>query len=39
MKNCKKFLEEHNITSDDIDFQQVVDLFTTDMLNGLQGKP
>jgi len=38
MKNCEKFLSEHQVTPGDIDFQLVIDLFTTDMLNGLQGK-
>ena len=38
MKNCKSFLEEHKIKADQVDIQQVVDLFTSDMLNGLEGK-
>jgi hexokinase len=38
MKNCESFLEEHKVTPGNINFQQIVDLFTTDMLNGLQGK-
>jgi hexokinase len=38
MKNCEDFLKKHKIRSEDINIQQVVDLFTTDMLNGLEGK-
>ncbi len=38
MKDCKKFLAEHKIRSIDIDIQQIVDLLTSDMSLGLQGK-
>ena len=38
MKNCKRFLEEHKIRSVDINVQQIVDLFTSDMLKGLEGR-
>ena len=38
MKDCKRFLAEHKIRSNDIDIQQIVDLFTSDMSKGLQGK-
>jgi hexokinase len=39
MKNCDNFLEEHKIKPENVDFQQIVDLFMNDMLNGLEGKP
>ena len=38
MKDCKRFLAEHKIRYNDIDIQQIVDLFTSDMSQGLQGK-
>ena len=38
MKDCKGFLAEHKIRSIDIDIQQIVDLLTLDMSQGLQGK-
>jgi hexokinase len=38
MKNYKRFLEEHKLRADDINTQQIVDLFTSDMLKGLEGK-
>ena len=38
MKNYKRFVEEHKLRSNDINIQQIVDLFTIDMLNGLVGK-
>ncbi len=38
MKDCKKFLAEHKIRSNDIDIQQIVDLLTSDMSQGLQGR-
>jgi Hexokinase len=38
MKNCERFLEEHKIKSDVISIQSIVDLFTSEMLNGLAGK-
>jgi hexokinase len=38
MKNYKKFVEDHKLRSSDINTQQIVDLFTTDMLNGLVGE-
>ena len=38
MKNCESFLEEHKIKSDAISIQSIVDIFTSEMLNGLAGK-
>jgi len=38
MKNSVKFLEEHKMRAEDINIQQIVDLFTSEMLNGLEGK-
>lgn len=38
MKNIKRFLEEHKLRADDINTQQIVDLFTSDMLKGLDGR-
>ena len=38
MKNFKRFLEEHKLRADDINTQQIVDLFTSDMLKGLDGR-
>jgi len=38
MKNSKKFLEEHKMRAEDIDIQQIVDLFISEMLKGLEGK-
>jgi len=38
MKNSKKFLEEHKMRAEDINIQQIVDLFTSEMLKGLEGK-
>lgn len=38
MKNCLRFLAEHKMRSNDINIQQIVDLFTSDMLKGLEGK-
>src|SRR5664279_2104922 len=38
MKNCERFLEEHKIKSDVITIQSIVDMFTSEMLNGLAGK-
>src|SRR5664279_2433443 len=38
MKNYKRFVEDHKLRSSDINTQQIVDLFTTDMLNGLVGE-
>lgn len=37
MKDVKIFLEEHKIRSVDIDLQKVIDVFTLDMENGLEG--
>jgi len=34
----EKFLGRHAMRASDIDMQEVIDLFTTDMHNGLQGK-
>lgn len=33
-----KFLSEHKMRAADINFQNIIDLFTVDMLNGLAGK-
>jgi hexokinase len=38
MKNIDKFLKENKITSDDINIRQIVDLFTSEMSKGLEGK-
>jgi hexokinase len=38
MKNFTRFLEEHKLRADDINTQQIIDLFTSDMLKGLEGK-
>jgi hexokinase len=38
MKNYKRFVEEHKLRANDLNTQQIVDLFTIDMLNGLVGK-
>jgi hexokinase len=38
MKNYKRFLEEHKLRAEDINIQYIVDLFTSDMLKGLDGK-
>jgi hexokinase len=38
MKNCKRFLEEHKIRSYDVNSEQIVELFTSDMLKGLDGR-
>lgn len=38
MKNFKRFLEEHKLRADDINTQQIVDLFTSEMLKGLDGR-
>lgn len=38
MKNYKRFVEDHKLRANDINTQQIVDLFTIDMLNGLVGK-
>jgi hexokinase len=38
MKNCERFLEKHKMRADDINIQQIVDLFTSDMLKGLDGR-
>lgn len=37
MKNCERFLEEHKLRADDISIQHIVDLFTSEMLKGLDG--
>lgn len=34
----KKFLTEHKMRAEDINIQQIIDLFTSDMINGLEGK-
>jgi hexokinase len=38
MKNCERFIEDHKINSDVISIQSIVDMFTSEMLNGLAGK-
>jgi hexokinase len=38
MKNYKIFLEEHKLRAEDMNIQHIVDLFTSDMLKGLDGK-
>lgn len=38
MKNCDSFLEEHKIKSDEINIQDIVDKFTSEMNAGLAGK-
>jgi len=38
MKNSYKFLEEHKLRADDINIQNIVDLFTSEMLKGLEGR-
>jgi hexokinase len=38
MKNIRRFVEEHKMRAIDINIQLIVDLFNTDMLNGLDGK-
>ena len=38
MKNIDKFLKENKISPDDLNLQQIVDLFTSEMLKGLEGK-
>lgn len=38
MKNYKRFVEDHKLRAIDIDIQQIVDLLTNDMINGLAGK-
>ena len=34
----EKFLSEHKMRAIDINIQNIIDLFTLDMLNGLAGK-
>jgi hexokinase len=36
MKNIEKFLEEHKLRAEDINFQNIVDSFTSEMLKGLE---
>lgn len=38
MKNCENFLKEHKIKSEEINIQNIVDMFTSEMLKGLEGK-
>lgn len=38
MKNYKIFLEEHKMRADDININLIVELFTSEMLKGLEGK-
>jgi hexokinase len=38
MKNSDKFLKEHKMRADDFSIQQIVDLFTSEMLKGLEGQ-
>jgi hexokinase len=37
MKSCKIFLEEHKLRPADINIQNIVDLFTSEMVKGLEG--
>jgi hexokinase len=37
MKKSEKFLKEHRMRADDINIQQVVEIFTSEMLKGLEG--
>lgn len=34
----EKFLKEHKMRAIDINIQHIIDLFTEDMFNGLEGK-
>jgi hexokinase len=38
MKTTDKFLQEHKLSADEINFQQLIDAFSSEMINGLQGK-
>jgi hexokinase len=38
MKNFKRFLDEHKLRASDINIVMIVDLFTSDMVKGLEGK-
>lgn len=38
LSSGEKFLAEHKMRADDIDIQKIIDVFTKDMLNGLEGK-
>lgn len=38
MKNFNRFLEEHKMRAEDINMQQIIDLFTSDMFKGLNGE-
>jgi hexokinase len=38
MKNFNRFLEDHKMRAEDINMQQIIDLFTSDMLTGLKGE-
>jgi hexokinase len=37
MKTAEKFLKEHKMRADDINIQQIVDSFTSEMEKGLEG--
>jgi hexokinase len=37
MKNVKRFLEEHRLRAEDINIQNIIDSFTSEMSRGLQG--
>ena len=38
MKNIDKFLKEYKLRAEDINIQQIVEAFTSEMLKGLEGK-
>jgi hexokinase len=38
MKTVKKFLEEHKLGADDLNLQHLIETFSSEMLNGLEGK-
>lgn len=38
MKESERFLKEHKMRADDLNFQQIVDVFTSEMSAGLEGE-
>jgi len=38
MKKSNKFLKEHKLRAEDLNIQQIADIFTSEMLKGLEGK-
>ena len=38
MNNVQIFMQKHQMRADDLNIQQIVDLFTSEMLKGLEGK-